>query len=168
MGLSTLFQWLIDQFNNLTPVYWVFPGNEAVRMFGRRYKKVGPGFHFKLPWAMRFKPINVKRQTVDAPDQIVEDSTGTPWLVSLSVTYFIRNVVKALIETQDFDISLITDTMNIVADWVNANGNITIVRIRDNCETQVKRAGSRWGCEVERLEVNSLSRAKPLYIRGLG
>lgn len=159
--MQAFIDFLLQVWRDLLCFKIIAPWEEGLRVrFGKRYRAFGPGVHFKLPFFDQFHVMNVRRQTVDLEDQTVETKDGVPVLVSLSLQYEIRNVANVFVKVQDFDVSLLTEAMNIVAAWINTHlyEECTIERVvRDNYEP-IRKIGFEWGCTVLRLSVNNLAR----------
>jgi hypothetical protein len=153
MGLDVLFGWILDKLERAAFLSWVYPWQRAVRICGGRYKEVGPGFHFKLPWAMEFHDEDVTWRQVQCPEQKVCSSDGTTWLVTLAMELKVADVVRALVKTHDYEESVVTDAQSTIAEWVNAtdDGNLTIEAMKVDCLGHIRQKAKRWGCRVRSL-----------------
>jgi regulator of protease activity HflC (stomatin/prohibitin superfamily) len=159
--MQALIDLIVSLWDSLLPWTIVDPWERGIRVrLGKWVKKVGPGPHFTLPFIDQVHTINVKRQVVDLPDQSVETSDRIPMLVSGSVTYSIRQAHRIFLDVQDHDDSLIAEVMIELSEWVNKHvyDEITIERMVEACFPAARQIGFRWGCEVERLGINSLSK----------
>ena len=159
--MQALLDFLLGIWRDLLFFKIIAPWERGVRVrFGKYYRGFGPGVHFKIPFFDTFHIVNVRRQTVDLEDQTVETRDGIPVLISLSLQYEIRNVESVFVKVQDFDVSLLTEAMNIVAAWINTHlyAECTIERIIGDNYEPIRKIGFEWGCTVLRVSVNNLAR----------
>jgi regulator of protease activity HflC (stomatin/prohibitin superfamily) len=171
--MATLLEGVLALWDRLWPFAVVDPWERAVRVtLGRWYSAFGPGTYWRWPLGIqRFVAQNVMVQTVDLADTSVETADRIPLIVSLGTRYRVTDIVRALVETQDFEDSLLTDIIMIVTRWVNetAYEAITVESLVKACQPRIKYAARRWGCEVEEVGVNTLAKHRVLrLIGGLG
>jgi len=162
--MEALFVWLISVWDSLKPLVIVDPWEAGIRVRGgKKIKKIGPGIHRRFPVLDDFFVINVRRQVIDLDDQTVETSDRIPMLLSLTVGYSIKHPDKIWLKVQDHDESLQTDIQKVVADWVNITiySDLTIVNLVDSCFADVRSIGFNWGCEIDELGVNTISKHRP-------
>lgn len=159
--MQSLLNFLLQIWRELLFFKIIAPWEEGLRVrVGKYYRAFGPGPHFKLPFIDTFHVVNVRRQTVDLEDQTVETRDRIPVLVSLSLQYEIRNIQNVFVKVQDFDVSLLTEAMNVVAAWINTHlyEECTIDRIVTENFDPIRKIGFEWGCTVLRLSVNNFAR----------
>jgi regulator of protease activity HflC (stomatin/prohibitin superfamily) len=171
--MATLLEALLGLWDRLWPWAVVDPWERAVRVtLGRWYSERGPGTYWRWPFGIqRFVCRNVMVQTVDLQDTSIETADRQTVIVSLGTRYRVTDIVRALVETQDFEDSLLTDIIMIVTRWVNETtyDAITVESLVKACQPKIKYAARRWGCEVEEVGVNTLAKHRVLrLIGGLG
>lgn len=127
---------------------------------GQWITELGPGSTWKLPGVDRITKIVVKRRTIDIPNITAETAGDETYIVSLTLTYAVTNVRRALLECEDFDVSLIVDSQALVTGWVNQQlpGAVTAQALQEANFPAIRRAGFRWGCEIESVGVNSIAK----------
>lgn len=177
MGFEVLFQWLIDKVEELVPFRWCYPNQAGVRIrtlpgvgwlgrwwgrvprTGQWVRDVGPGPVFKLPFFDLVHLIVVKRRNVDIDNIRVVTVDQRVMMISVTLLYRVVSARKAILDTEDFDTSLVVDTMAEITKWANGqrSSDITVGALVESCYPTVRRRGFNWGCEVLEVGVNSLA-----------
>lgn len=183
MGFEVLFQWLIDKIEELVPFRWVHPDKagvlvkhdpiaaflprllrrlpwlRAMPINGQWVYDVRAGVVFKLPFFDQLRVIKVKRRNVDIDNVTVLTADGKTLFISLTVMYRVGNPRRAILDTEDFDASLVTDTMSLITAWANATDAmvIDVASLVDACYEPIRKAGLQWGCDVQAIGVNSIA-----------
>jgi regulator of protease activity HflC (stomatin/prohibitin superfamily) len=160
--MEALLSVLMSLWERIWPFAVVDPWELGVRVtLGRWYKAVKPGAYWRWPFGIQtFRTLNVQVQTVDLPEITVETKDRQTLIISLGTRFRVTDIVKAVVETQDFENSLLTDVTLIATEWVNTAvyNEVTVDTLIKNCQPKVKWAARRWGCEVEVLGVNCLAK----------
>jgi hypothetical protein len=156
-----------DEDEGEPPLFWTWGGAPHLVTYlnyeGQLVRPLKPGFYWKLSYLFgmgdNIVNDNVKWQNTYLEEQVVRSKDGTRWIFRPVVRYAIRDIVKAVIEVQDRDDSFQSDAAALLAEWVceQYDPDITIPNIIANCQTAVKRCGTRWGCEVASLGITTLA-----------
>ena len=173
--MQAIFDFLLSVWEKLLPWAVVEPNEAGVRIRsvpfiswlaprfrippgGQWVAEVAPGAVFKLPLFDTIKKCVVKRRNIDLSNITVELRGGATYIISLTLRYAVKNVRRALLETEDFDASLVTDVTSIVARWATHQEGMEPDRMLSECYEPVRVAGFRWGCEVEQLALNTVAK----------
>jgi len=101
---------LLEFICNLPPYVIVEEDEAAVHLkWGHFYRKLGPGFYWRLWIRDKVRKADVKDQTVDLPSQIIHG-----YAVEVALRYEIVDVYRALLEVLDYDDSLSNYTQAMV------------------------------------------------------
>lgn len=162
--MAILFQFLLSIIHEFIPGKRVEPWQEGIRVTGLpfcrvRYKKILPGWRWKVPFFATFFIVDVKRQTTKVLEQRVTTADGVTKVVRSVITYAIADVVKTFVEVQDWDDALMERTETFVAEFVNSQANVevTVANMVAAVQPKVKREARRWGLEVEAYGVSELA-----------
>jgi hypothetical protein len=188
MGFDILFEWLIDKVEELYPFSILSPDEAGVHIvtipfagkFSRWFKSipkngqwvesVGPGGTVcRLPFMSEIRTTNIRRSYEDTDDIPIRTKDGRSMLLSLALKLRVTNPRKALIETEDYEMSLVTDAHNIVAQWAEEHDtqDVKIAALIQACHEPIRTACLRWGCTVEEIGVNSLAEQDVHFVRGI-
>lgn len=165
MGLDTLFGWFLDKIEKAAFLTWVYPWQRSIRICGSRVKAMGPGFHWKLPYAMEFNDESVVWGKVLCEQQRVCSHDGTTWLVALTFNMRLVDIVRALVKREEYEGGVVTDAMTIVAEWVNATASdeLSIEALKADCIEAIQKKAAWWGCEVKDLGVTDFAPFDRVY-----
>ena len=74
-------------------------------------------------------------------------------------------MVVALVKTHDFEDSVMTDAQATIADWVNANEDVSlsIEALKVDCEEEIKMKAKRWGCSIRRIGASNFTPFDKVY-----
>lgn len=162
--MDTLFSFLAQFFDRLGLWVSIQPNELALRIrsIPLRQQQVSdhtPGVVWKLPFFDRIIKEVVKRRTVDLTNITVETVDRKPYIISLTLTYYVHNLRKALLDCEHFDTSLCVDAQRIVAHWANGtiSDYVNVDKLEAACYDKIRASGFRWGCTIEEVGVNSIS-----------
>ena len=165
--MQALFDWLMSIWDSLIPLTIIDPWEEGIRVrVGKWVKRIGPGPVLTWWFIDEVFTINTLRQVVDLNNDSVETLDRVPMLVSITITYKIRDAAKTWLSVQDHDESIVTDAMTIVAAWINKTNyeDVTVENLIAACEPDIRKSGFRWGCEVEWIGVMDLAKHRVLRL----
>jgi len=155
---SVFMDWLnelISKLFSIIPRLWMVQPDEAgVRTtLGNHVKAIGPGYWFYWPLIQEIITLTVTPQVVDLRPQSlrIDDQDVT---VSGAIMYRISDARKALLNVQDYDRSLITLALGIIA-----NGELH----EDEILKRLREAAAGWGIKVMRVFITD--RGNVLNIR---
>lgn len=146
----------------------VSQGNCAlVERLGKYDRMLGPGLHFKLPFAERISALlSVRERVLDVPPQRCISSDNAPLTADAVVFYRIRDLRKAVYAIDDFEVGL----QNLVLTQLRSEiGQMSLdatfsARERLNAillrEANVVTDG--WGIDVIRVEVRDILPSKEI------
>jgi regulator of protease activity HflC (stomatin/prohibitin superfamily) len=165
--LNVLFEFLLSIITEFIPGRRIEPWQEGVRVTAlpipflrkARYKKILPGWRWRLPFFATIYFTNVKRQTTKVLEQRIATADGVTKVVRSVITYAIADVVKVFVEVQDWDDAIMERTETFVAEFVNSkpDAEVTVESIVHAVQPRVKREARRWGLEVEAYGVSELA-----------
>jgi len=160
--MGEFFRVLLDFVRQFWPLHVLGPEEGGVITFwGHPWLTVGPGIYFAIPFFMGVDRLNVKEQVVDLRPQSVTTKDGCTLAVSGAISYEIADPRKALYHVQNFDMSLPTLSLGVMAHFING-------RNRDECGDsdalvgEVKAgivgvAESRWGIRILDVWITDLA-----------
>jgi regulator of protease activity HflC (stomatin/prohibitin superfamily) len=121
MGLERLIQWLIDFLTESLPGFIVKEYQEAIVLrWGKFYKHVGKGYHWKIPHVDEVIPQHTVLTTMNLPSQSLVTKDGTNVVVKAVVKYKIFDVKTFTLEVYDS-----VDAISDVAQGVVKNAIMT-------------------------------------------
>ena len=174
--MEVLFNFLLGVWRDLFPFYFLAPDMKGVqwrsfpglgvlaRWLPKVFPKdgvwvweVGPGIHWKFPLIDDYCSEVIKVRYVNIDNISCETKDRVPMMISLSVKFWIHNIVRATLEVEDFENSLVTDAQNIVVEWVETQNyeELTVSKLVRECFPKVREVAPEWGCKLRALGANS-------------
>ena len=160
INLNTLWQFLIDIIERIIPLWIIPPWEAGVRVrFGKHWKEVWPGIHFKIPFFDEFHTMNVKRQIAPCPKQTITTTDGVVMTLSALLTYNVRHPATVWVKIQDFDDSLIALAMQEIHEFVasRAASEVSYDALVEAVLPVLRKNAFSWGAEVEDLGFSDLA-----------
>ena len=128
-------------------IYSVMPWEQALRVrLGSRIKRVGPGYHWKLPFFDRVFVQNTRLHVVSGCSQTLKCATGTYAIVNC-VGFAIVDLEKLYQHVQQID--------NALSSWAGAALAELIgeyperVQLEEAVAASVREKATQWGIHVE-------------------
>ena len=169
--MEPFFNFLLSVIDKFYPLFVVPASTEAIRLrFGRYVKPYKPGTYFRIPFGIDEIDIEpVKVRTVDLEEISIETSDRIGMACSIALRFSVVDVVQALIETEDYETSMMTDVTGIVSAWINEHDyeSLSISTLIKGCQPKIKLMAPRWGCKVEELLVNTLVKHEAHRVMGI-
>lgn len=139
----------------------VFPNERGVFLRMGKYKKtLEPGLYFCFPIIDEIQKLDVTTQVINLPNQSVTTKDGKSLAISGAVEYSIYDSRKALLEVQNFDVSLQNLSMGIIADYIKQRAYQDCIKL-NGLEAQIvesiKDRASDWGLDITRLWITDLA-----------
>lgn len=173
--MEVLFQWLLNFWSQLVPFFYLDPDERGVQWRslpeaaqlpwikqaapdGVWVWDIGPGIHFKIPFIDDYGKLVVKPRNLDIDNISAETSDRVGMMISLNLKFWVSNPRRAILETEDFERSLVCDAQNIVVEWLESQTyeglkSQTLVR---ECFPLIQKAAPEWGCRMRSIGVNSM------------
>lgn len=125
--------------------------NEAelgVRMrFGKFTTRLGPGIHWRVPVIHEIQSLDCKEQIIDLPSQLVGDI-----VVEATIRYCVDDPRLALLEVQDYDLSLINFTLGLIGSILSRVEIEDGEQLREEIKEDLQIEAKGWGLDV--MDVN--------------
>ena len=158
--MSQFFDFILSIIGHLVPIFIIPPWEAGVRVtFGKYWKEVGPGTHYKIPFVQEFFTTNIKRQIAVCPKQTVTTADGQTLTLSALLTYNIRHPARIWTRIQDFDDSIIALCMQEIHVFI-ATHDLTDCSYNAIVATVLpvlRKNAFSWGAEVEDLGFGDLA-----------
>src|SRR3990167_1845041 len=158
--MQGLLDFLQQLFTTLRPWVTITPWERGVRVrLGKYVKELEPGVHLVIPLVDEINTLNVVPQVINLPNQSVMTLDRRSVAVSGGVEYGIRNAKAAYTNVQDFDRSLQTLAMGIIAEYVATHtlADCRLEPIRAEVLRGIKEACRGWGLDVRRVYLTDLA-----------
>jgi len=157
-----------DAWSGFKPFFVVDAFETAgVLRFGKYHRTAFPGLHWKLPFIDVPIEITTVETTWHSPAQPLTTKDDVPVTVMTVVRYSIRDVQPYITKIYDQKDVLADRTMGLVRRLVARS---TYRELVDNEEpekdiaTKLRRAGSKYGFEVEEVTFTGFTKARPLML----
>ena len=165
--MQGLFDFIRQVIETARPWVMVPPWEQGVRVrLGKHITELAPGIHLVIPLVDVIHTLNVVPQVVNLPNQSVRSRDKKSVAVSGGIEYGIRNIKAAYCNVQDFDRSLQTLAMGIIADYVTAHdfAECTLEEIKAEVLKGIKDACRGWGLDVRRVFITDLCEHKAIRL----
>ena len=163
MGLEPLFSWipaLLLWLLSWLPHAARMPVHEGgVKISGKKVKALGPGWYW---WVPRFTEVyvdNVKRKSVDLPEQLLTTKDDQRVRAGGVFVYHITNVERWLVDNEGPEDGIQTQAARVLREWVKA---------RTFDDVQAFQPKKRGDDELTRLAQNELGTDFGVRIEQLG
>ena len=163
--------WLIELTDRL---FWFVPRIRLIRpdesgvriTCGHKYQLTPPGWYFVWPVLQEMEIINVMPQVIDIRSQSVLTKDGRDLCFGGGIMYRVSDPVKAILEVQDFDKSLYTLALGIVADYINQNdyNDCTVSGTREAILKGVREAAAGFGLKIMRMYVTDFGTTRNIRV----
>lgn len=134
----------------------------VILRFGRFARELRPGFHLKWPFAIERvmraivvpSPLNLSQQSLTTAD-------GVSIVLSLVVITTITNIRRYLLEIDGGEALVAEEVYDTVSDLVSRHtwAEIQASGFTAQVSNRIKRRGSNWGLEVQRVGITERARA---------
>ena len=160
----------------LTAVRNIFPRSFTVLpdeggvciTLGTKVKSLPPGWYWYWPPLQHVEKMSVTPQAVDLRPQSIQTKDSVDMVVSGAILYKISDARKALLEVQDYDRSIQTLALGVIAGFMgeHESGGLQIDELRDVILTKVREEAVGFGLKIMRVYITDLGYAKNLRILG--
>jgi len=164
-------QWLIQLIDKLfcwIPRIWlVSPDENGVRItLGSRYSPTPPGWYVYFPLLQECIKITVTPQVVDLRAQSVFTADHQDLCFGGGIMYRVDDSVKAILKVQDYDKSLYTLALGIVADYINKHDfkDCNVSGIQEAILKGVRDAAAGWGLKIMRMYTTDFGTTRNIRI----
>ncbi len=160
--LNDFFTWLVTYFPNLDLMQANYGGVRFRR--GGKVKEIKPGLYVYWPLITTVKEIQVKRQSIEVQQELTTKD-GITVMVKTVIVFTVEDVMKALVDTVDFDDTteemgqkgtvhavMSRDFSQIVVDMVSSND------IRNEVTQGARSALRPFGVKVEDAFISSFGK----------
>ncbi len=159
---------LIDKLFCFIPRIWlVNPDEGGVRItLGSRYHPTPPGWYLYLPLIQDCFNITVTPQVVDLRAQSVFTKDRHDLCIGGGIMYRVDDAVKAMLKVQDYDKSLYTLALGIIANHMNEHdlADCTIAGIREAVLKGVRDDAAGWGLKIMRVYITDFGTTRNLRV----
>ena len=170
--LNDFFTWAVTYFPNLELMQANYGG---VRFLpGGKVKEIKPGLYVYWPLTTAVQEIQVKRQSIEVQQELTTKD-GITVMVKTVIVFTVEDVMKALVETADFDDTteemgqkgtvaaiMSRDFDQILVDMVESND------VRNEVTRGARSALLPFGVKVEDAFISSFGRTKIFSHAGEG
>lgn len=147
----------------------VFPDEGGVRItFGKRVKALKSGWYIYWPLIQHVEKISITPQPIDLRAQSVLTSDNIDMAISGAILYKINDARKAILEVQDYDRSVVTVALGVIAEHIgnHQSDKLEIEKLREAILTKVREEAVGFGLKIMRVYITDLGHAKNLRILG--
>jgi regulator of protease activity HflC (stomatin/prohibitin superfamily) len=139
----------------------IFPNEGGVFLRMGKYKKtLRPGLYFCFPIVDEIQKLDITPQVINLPNQSVTTKDTKTIAVSGAVEYSIYDPQKALLEVQNFDVSLQNLSMGIIGNYIKQRTYRDCIKL-DGLEKEVvkgiRKKASDWGLKVIRFWITDMA-----------
>jgi len=166
-------EWLQQIVNRLTcwiPRIWlVNPDESGLRItLGKKFKLTPSGWYVFWPLIQEMVKITTTPQVVDLRAQSVFTKDHKDLCCGGGIMYRIDDPMKAILMVQDFDKSLYTLALGIVADYINQRNfnDCNTAEIREAVLKGVRGDAAGWGLKIMRMYVTDFGVTRNIRILG--
>ena len=146
----------------------VNPDEGAIRItLGKHVKDCGPGWYLYWPLIQVFCVISTMPQVPDVRPQSVLTSDGQSFTVSGAVKYRIRDVKKAILSVQDYDVSIQTLMCGVIIRYCSTHTVLELLDVGQlECyiEKELQKEARGWGIDVMSCYVTDMGNAVNLRL----
>jgi len=159
---------LIERILEVVPRLWfVHPNESGVRItLGRFVRDTPTGWYVYWPLIQDCLKLDVTPQVVDLKNQSLMTTDGKQVVVSAAIQYRICDARKALLEVMNFDKSLQTLALGIVAKYVSTTqfDKVDAAKMKSQVRDGVQREVEDWGLKIEKVYITDLVVARHLRL----
>lgn len=142
-------------------LWTIIPADEGgvrLRCGKKKGQALGPGWHWQIPVLDEIQIVSLRPQVINLPNQSLTTTDGLPIAVSCAIGYWIPRPDLALLEVQNFDVSLQNIAMGVVSRYVMSR---TYDDLSEAELCQVVLEGIRdealgWGLKIQRVYLHDL------------
>jgi membrane protease subunit HflK len=164
-----LIDFIIQIGKDALPYVIVEQWGAAVQLrFGKFYRTLGPGIHFKIPFFDRIAETSVITQSVSLPAQTLTTQDEQTIVLKAIVRYRVSDVKKYLTEVEHANAVLVDTTQGIIRDIVEVTDWVNLVDVNNIFTKKVKAFVKRWGIGIEKVTITDLGIVKTYRILGDG
>lgn len=164
-----LIDFIIELGKDALPFVMVEQWNGAVQTrFGKFYRELKPGIHFKLPFFDGIFETAVITQSVSLPAQTLTTQDEQTIVLKAIVRYHVSDVRKFLTEVDHANAVLVDTTQGIIRDIVEVTDWVNLVDVNNIFTKKVKAFVKRWGIQIEKVTITDLGIVKTFRILGDG
>lgn len=117
MDFGSIIAWLQSIWDHFKPILFILEYEEAVLYRAGNLKRVlKPGWHFKLPFIDDYHVENVKGDTMNVQPVTVTTLDGKTITIGCEFDFFIQDIVKATVMTNDWRTNLPDICKGILSD----------------------------------------------------
>jgi len=166
--LERLVEFIIDILGAF--VFWAIlqPYERGVLIrLGSFKRTLGPGIHWVIPFYIdNVETDNVVPTTSNLLAQSLQTRDGVAVVVSVVITYAIRDIKKVLLEVENADDVLADSTYALVGRAISNSNYDDICRpeFAESIFKEIRRAAFSWGIEVRNIGFADLAKAKSLRL----
>jgi len=165
--LNTIFEQILSIFPRLQQIN---PDEAGVRITcGKRYRPTPPGLYLYWPLIQEIIRIDTALQVIDLRPQSILTADGVDFLVSGAVAYRITDAVKAILEVQDFDKSLVALALGVISGYIHGksyNDCKDSNGLRGELLKQLREAARGWGIKIADVYITDSGTVKNIRVLG--
>ena len=155
---------LINRVLSLIPrLQLINPDEGAIRItLGNHIKDCGPGWYLYWPLIQVFCVIAVMPQVPDVRPQSVLTSDGQSFTVSGAVKYRIRDVRKAVLNIQDYDVSIQTLMCGVIIRYCSTHTVdelLNVELLEADIKKELQKEARGWGIEIMSCYITDMGSA---------
>lgn len=139
----------------------------VVLRLGHFHRKLGPGFHFMLPFGIeQVYTDNCVPSTLSLGPQSLTTRDGVSVVVSGIVTWRIHDIRKMLLEVEDAESVLTDSAYGLIGDSVRAAewAEVQAPEFAAALTSVIRQKAFRWGIKVSAVQLSDVSRSKSLRL----
>ena len=144
------------------------PNEAGLRLtLGTRVKVLAPGYYFFWPVVQEILSAVVATQVVDVRSQSVLSGDGQEMTVSGAIKYKISDIRKAMLEVQDYDLSLQALSLGVIRAVASS---LSQERLQDTGVVgdlvlkKIREEASGWGLRLQKVYITDLGRARNIRL----
>lgn len=164
--------WLVNFIDKLfcfIPRPWIIePDESGIRItWGNHVKDRPPGWYLWWPLVQVVRKLVVVSQVVDLRSQSVKTKDGHSIIISGAIQYKIVDVRKTLLNVHDYDKSIQTLALGVIAEYVK---NKTLGEcqdfeaIREEIRKSIVGTMGNWGLKIQNIFITDLDEAKTIRV----
>lgn len=134
---------------------------------GKYKKDYMPGFHLIIPFGIdRVLTENIALESKNLGAQSLTTKDGYIILVSIVLSFRIKNIRKFLIEVERAEDVLMDSTYGVVGDFVSSHTWEEIIspEVKQKLYDEIRKKAFRWGIEVVNAQFADLSKSKTIRL----
>ena len=133
-----------------------------------KYRELEPGIHLYWPVWSFVEALSVKHKTLDLSQQTLTTKDDRKVVVSATISFVVDDTIKALVETEDFESSLLNAAQKGVKDTVQSSSYEDLLGKMEETESTlhgaIQNSVDRFGITVEEAFFADLSEAVVLRV----